>query len=566
MKFINNKPYLITMKSTTKTMTAAEIKELPAVKACLHAVGLDREDIEKPIIAVVNAFNEIVPGHINLNKIAEYAKRGVLEAGGVPIEFNVIGVCDGIAMGHEGMKYSLPSRELIADSIEDMIRAHGIFDGILFIAGCDKNVPGELMAAARLNLPSIFVTTGPMMPGEYGGKRIDIKDAFSARAKLAKGVLSKEEYDEIVSCACPGAGSCAGLFTANTMACLTEALGLSMPGCATAHAVDAKKLKIALASGRQIMELAKKRVRARDIMTKTAFENAFAVDMAIGGSTNTVLHLPEIAKEAGIEITLDDINKISMKTPTLVKISPSHAGENIYFMHDLDRAGGIQSVLFELFRKKIIKDNLTVCGRLKESVKPASDRQVIRDIAKPYSPKGGIAILRGTLAPEGSVIKESGVSSKVEDPFIAEAVVFNSEEEATEFIKTAKIKEKTVIVIRYEGMAGGPGMREMLYPTSALSGLGLDEKVALVTDGRFSGATKGICIGHVAPEAYLGGPIALAENGDKIRISLKERRLDILVDKNVLKDRKKKWKRVEKPVPENSLLGRYRKLYYQSSS
>jgi len=561
MKFISiKKDKQKTMKAKSKT---SEIKKLPALRACLHAVGLDKEDIEKPIIAVVNAFNEIVPGHVNLNKIAEYAKRGILEAEGVPIEFNVIGICDGIAMGHEGMKYSLPSRELIADSIEDMIRAHGIFDGILFIAGCDKNVPGELMAAARLNMPSIFITTGPMMPGEHGGKRIDIKEAFSARAKFAKGAISEEEYEDIVECACPGAGSCAGLFTANTMACLTEALGLSMPGCATAHAVDARKLKIALETGRRVLELVRKDVKARNIMNKTAFENALALDMAIGGSTNTVLHIPAIAKEAGIEISLDEINKTSMKTPNIVKISPSQADAKgtVYFMHDFERAGGVQSVLYELFSKKIVKDSLTVYGRLKDAIKPASDKNVIRPITNPYSRSGGIAVLKGTLAPEGSVIKESGVSSRVEDPFIGEAKVFDSEEEATEFIKTAKIKEKTIIVIRYEGMAGGPGMREMLYPTSALSGLGLDEKVALVTDGRFSGATKGICIGHVAPEAYLGGPIALAENGDKIRISLKERKIDLLADEKKLKERKKKWKRAEKPVPKNSLLGRYRELY-----
>lgn len=550
-------------KAMPQTSKTSEVKELPAVRACLHAVGLDKEDIEKPLIAVVNAFNEIVPGHVHLNKIAEYAKKGILEAGGVPIEFNVIGVCDGIAMGHEGMKYSLPSRELIADSIEDMIRAHGIFEGILFIAGCDKNAPGELMAAARLNMPSIFITTGPMMPGEHAGKRIDIKEAFSARAKFAKGAISEEEYEDTVECACPGAGSCAGLFTANTMACLIEALGLSLPGCATAHAVDAKKLKIALETGRRILELVRQNVSAREIMNKTAFENTLALDMAIGGSTNTVLHLPAIAKEAGIEISLDEINKISMRTPNVVKISPSQADAKgtVYFMHDFERAGGVQSVLYELFRKKLVKDNLTVYGRLKDAIKLTSDRNVIKAVEAPYGRSGGIAILKGTLAPEGSVIKESGVSGRVEDPFIGEAKVFDSEEEATEFIRTAKIKEKTAIVIRYEGMAGGPGMREMLYPTSALSGLGLDEKVALVTDGRFSGATKGICIGHVAPEAYLGGPIALAENGDKIRISLKEKRVDLLVGEKKLKERKKKWKRVEKLVPKNSLLGRYRELY-----
>lgn len=541
-----------------------DVKELPAVKACLYALGYDREEIKKPIIAVVNAFNEIVPGHAHLDRIASYAKRGILEAGGMPIEFNVIGVCDGIAMGHDGMKYSLPSREIIADSIEDMIRAHNIFDGVLFIAACDKNVPGELMACARLNLPSIFVTAGPMEPGEYKGKQIDIKEAFSARALLAKGEISEAEYEEIVTCSCPGYGSCAGLFTANTMACLTEALGLTLPGCATAHATHAKKLRIAIESGRRIVELVRKNIRARDILNKTAFKNAFAADMAIGGSTNTVLHLPEVAREAGIDISLDEIDEISRKTPNIVKLSPSKAGDRVYFMKDFDAAGGVQAVLYELFKKGIVEDNLTVYGTLRQGIREAFNRNVIRSIENPYSESGGIVILKGTLAPKGSVIKTSGVSKDVEDPFIGSARVFNSEEEATEFIKNEKIEPKTVIVIRYEGKAGGPGMREMLYPTSALTGLGIDEEVALVTDGRFSGATKGISIGHVEPEAYLAGPIAFVEDGDKIRISIKERKLDLLVDEKEIEKRRKNWVRIEKPVPENSLLKRFREMHAKS--
>lgn len=541
--------------------TPEDVKKLPAVEACLYALGHDKEEINKPVIAVVNAFNEIVPGHVHLNRIASYAKRGILEAGGMPMEFNVIGVCDGIAMGHSGMKYSLPSREIIADSIEDMIRAHGIFDGILFIAACDKNVPGELMACARLNMPSIFITAGPMEPGEYRGKAIDIKEAFSARALFARGEISESEYEEIVACSCPGYGSCAGLFTANTMACITEALGLSLPGCATAHAVHAKKLRIAIESGRKIVELVRKNIKAREILTRTAFKNAFAVDMAIGGSTNTVLHLPEIAREAGIDISLDEIDEISRKTPNIVKISPSKVGNKIYFMKDFDSAGGVQAVLYELFRKGIVEDNPAVYGTLKQGIRKAFNREIIKSIENAYSETGGIVILRGTLAPKGSVIKTSGVSKNVEEPFIGYARVFNSEEEATEFIKKEKIEPKSVIVIRYEGKAGGPGMREMLYPTSALTGLGMDEEVALVTDGRFSGATRGICVGHVEPEAYLGGAIAFVEDGDKIKISIKERRLDLLVDEKEIEKRKKNWKRIEKPVPKNSLLERFRKMH-----
>jgi dihydroxy-acid dehydratase len=536
-------------------MKPSEVKSLPAAKALLFGIGLDEEEIDKPIIAIVNSFNEIVPGHMHLNELAEAAKNGIREAGGVPLEFPVIGVCDGIAMGHEGMKYSLPSRELIADMVEDMIRAHGIFEGIVFLAACDKNVPGLLMAAARLDLPSIFVTAGPMLPGESQGKCIDIHHAFAADGQYAKGKMDETEYNDIIRNCCPGPGSCAGLYTANSMACVTEALGMSLPGCATAHAVHEKKRRLATESGRKIMDLIKKGLSARMIMNEAAFENAFAVDMAIGGSTNTVLHIPAIAEEAGYQFNLERINDISRKTPNIVKIAPS----SDFMMIDFEKAGGVPAVITELKKKGIVMDTQTVHGSSWKDSQIANT-EVIRPIDTPYSQTGGILILKGSLAPSGAVIKESGVAKDVPDPFIGKARVFESEEAATDFIKNRDLKSSTVIVIRYEGKAGGPGMREMLYPTSAISGLGLDSQIALITDGRFSGATKGISIGHVEPEAYFGGPIAYVQDGDEIRISLKERRIDFLVDKEELKDRKKGWAPVEKPVS-RGVLSTYRQYF-----
>jgi len=538
-------------------MKPAEVKNLPAARALLYGIGLDDKEIEKPIVAVVNSFNEIVPGHMHLRELSEAAKSGVLEAGGVPLEFPAIGVCDGIAMGHEGMKYSLPSRELIADLVEDMIRAHGIFEGVLFLAGCDKNVPGLLMAAARLDMPSIFVTAGPMLPGEYEGRCIDIHNAFAADGQYAKGRLSKEEYIGIITRCCPGPGSCAGLYTANSMACVTEALGMSLPGCSTAHAVHEKKRRLATKSGRRLMDLIREGITARMIMNETAFENALAVDMAIGGSTNTVLHIPAIAREAGYDFSLDRINEISRRTPNIVKIAPSSS----YMMIDFERAGGVPAVISQLKKKGIVKDTLTVHGSAWTEAE-IQDEKVIRPVESPYSRTGGIAILKGTLAPEGAVIKESGVSPEVPEPFIGEAAVFNSEEEATEFIKSGELRKGMVIVIRYEGKAGGPGMREMLYPTSAITGLGLDAEVALVTDGRFSGATRGISVGHVEPEAYFGGPIALVENGDRIRISLGERRIDLLVDEEELDKRREGWQPPEKEV-NRGVLSNYRAYFRQ---
>lgn len=529
-----------------------DVKKLPAAKALLYGVGLDSEEIDKPLIAVVNSFNEIVPGHIHLNELADAAKNGVREAGGVPLEFPVIGVCDGIAMGHNGMKYSLPSRELIADMVEDMVRAHGIFEGIVFLAACDKNVPGLLMAAARLDMPSIFVTAGPMLPGEHNNQCVDIHNAFAADGQLAKGKITVDEYESIVRKCCPGPGSCAGLYTANSMACVTEALGISLPGCATAHAVHEKKRRLATESGRRIMELIKKGVTARKVMNEVAFENAFAVDMAIGGSTNTVLHIPAIAEEAGYTFDLERINDISRKTPNIVKIAPS----SDFMMLDFEKAGGVPAVMCELKKSGLIKDTVTVSG---ETWAEASveNRSVIRSVDNPYSVKGGILILKGSLAPAGAVIKESGVAKDVPDPFIGSARVFESEEAATEYIKNGELEAGTVIVIRYEGKAGGPGMREMLYPTSAISGLGLDSEIALITDGRFSGATKGISIGHVEPEAYFGGAIAFVEDGDEISISLKNRRIDLNIPETVREGRRKSWTPLEKEVP-RGVLSRYR--------
>ena len=540
-------------------MNSSDVKNLPAGRACLHAVGVSKNDLAKPFVAVVNSFNEVCPGHVHLRELVEEVKRGVRDAGGVPLEFGVIGVCDGIAMGHDGMRYSLPSREIIADSIEDMVRAHGIFDGLVILPACDKNAPAQVMAAARLDLPTIAVTAGPMKPGVVAGKEIDISQSFAARTQFAKGKISEAEYDEIVCSACPGAGSCAGLFTANSMACVIEALGLTLPGCATVHALDERKRKIAYASGKKIVDLIRKKLNVRKILTKKAFENAFAVDMAIGASTNTVLHLPAIAEETGLSFDLKKINSISKKTPNLVRVSPASSQH----LSDLDRAGGIPAVMKELSKKKLLDlDALTVNGKLRDAIasfSSSSDLSIIRPISNPYSKTGGLKILWGSLAPAGAVIKESGVSSDVARPFKGKAIVFDSEEAVTKFINTKSIQPQSVIIIRYEGPKGGPGMREMLYPTSGITGLGLDSVVALVTDGRFSGATKGLCIGHVAPEAADAGPIALVKNGDEIVIDLDAGKIDLLVPAKELAARKKKWNPVSKPVPQKGVLANYRR-------
>ncbi|MFH0897664.1 MAG: dihydroxy-acid dehydratase [Candidatus Bathyarchaeota archaeon] len=521
-------------------MDAQEVKELPAARCLISADGVKREDVSKPFIAVVNSFNEITPGHLHLQRLGEKAKQGIRAAGGVPLEFHTIAICDGIAMGHEGMKYSLPSRETIADSIEEMIRGHGVFEGAIFIASCDKNLPGNLMAAARLNLPSIVVTGGPMMPGQYKGRRVGVKTVFEAKSLYERGKMSKKDYEDLISKACPGAGSCAGLYTANSMACIAEALGLSLKGCAATHAIDPCKEDIAFDSGKRVIELVRKGLRVKDIVTEKTIENALRLDMAIGASTNTILHISALTEELGLTFDLDSVNRISASTPNLVRLDPVSE----YFMIDFHRAGGVSAVMAELNKKRLLHNTLTVDGMLFDRLKGEGtlEPQVIRTIENPYSKNGGIAVLYGNLAEGGALIKESAISPGFPNIFTGRAKVFNSEEEANTYLSKEEVEKGTVIIIRYEGKIGGPGMREMLYPTSAISSLGLDEDVALITDGRFSGATKGPCIGHVEPEAALGGNIALVKPNDRIKIDLNRKRIDLLISSEELAERRKKLK------------------------
>ncbi len=507
-------------------------------RSLFYATGLTSEELNRPLIGVVNSFNEIVPGHVHLNRISQAVKAGVRMAGGTPLEFNTIAVCDGIAMGHRGMNYSLPSRELVADSVESMALGHG-FDGLVFIPNCDKIVPGMLMAAGRLNLPSIFVSGGPMMAGRHENEDVDLKTLFEAVGQYKAGTMDEEELTALEFAACPGCGSCSGLFTANSMNCMTEALGLGLPGNGTIPAVSGARTRLAKQAGMQIMTLVKDDIRARDIMTWEAFQNAIAVDMAIGGSTNTVLHLTAVAYEAGVEISLTKFDDISQRTPYLVKLSPSGP----HHMQDLDEAGGIPAVMAELHSHELLFGDLpTVTGRtIAENVVDIQRRgDVIRPIYEPYSPSGGLAILRGSLAPDGGVVKAGAVKPGMMQ-HQGPARVFDSEEAALEAIMGSKIEPGDVIVIRYEGPSGGPGMREMLMPTSALAGMGLDDQVALLTDGRFSGATRGAAIGHVSPEAASGGPIALIEEGDTITIDIEARTLNLDVSEEELTRRRKAW-------------------------
>ncbi len=521
-------------------MNSRKVKELPAARCLIYADGVKREDIGKPFIALANSFNEITPGHIHLQRLGEQAKQGIRTAGGVPLEFHTIAICDGIAMGHEGMKYSLPSRETIADSIEEMIRGHGIFEGVVFIASCDKNLPGHLIAASRLNLPSIVVTGGPMMPGQTKGKKVGVKAAFEAKSLFEHGKMSEEDYEELISKACPGAGSCAGLYTANSMACVTEALGMSLKGCASTHAIDHYKEEIAFESGKRAVELVREGLRVKDIVTEEAIENALRVDMAIGASTNTILHISALAEELDLSFDLAKVNRLSASTPNLVKLDPASE----YFMIDFHRAGGVAAVMAELNKKKLLHNVLTVDGMLFERLKGEGtlEPQVIRHIENPYSESGGITVLHGNLAENGALIKESAISAGFPRVFTGRAKVFDSEEAANSYLSKEEVEKGTIIIIRYEGKIGGPGMREMLYPTSAISALGLDEDVALITDGRFSGATKGPCIGHVEPEAALGGNIALVETDDRIKIDLNRKRVDLLISGEELAKRKNRIK------------------------
>ena len=525
-------------------------------RALLRAVGVQSSDFNKPFIGVVNSFNEIVPGHTHLNSIAAAVKTGITTAGGVPFEFNTIGVCDGIAMNHPGMKYSLPSRELIADSVEIMAEAHQ-FDALVFIPNCDKVVPGMLMAAVRLNVPSIFISGGPMLAGKLhkGGacRSVDLISVFNAVGSVANGQMSEAELEEIEIAACPGCGSCSGMYTANTMNCLTEAVGMSLPGSGTIPAVDSRRLHLARQAGSQIMALLGKGLRPRDIITKDAIANAFSVDMALGGSTNSVLHLMAIAHEAGIRFPLSLINEISAKVPHLCKISPASDTH----IEDLDLAGGIPAVMSEISKLLNGKAITVTLKPLAATFKNArvSNHEVIRPFAKPYSKTGGLAILFGNLAPGGAVVKSGAVAPNMlvhKGP----ARVFENEEDATKGIMAGKIRKGDVVVIRYEGPRGGPGMREMLTPTSLLSGMGLDKSVALITDGRFSGGTRGAAIGHVVPEAAEHGPIAAVRNGDIINIDIPGRRLDITVNGSELKRRLKTL-----PAFKSSVRGGYLKRY-----
>lgn len=506
-------------------------------RSLLKANGLSDVEIDRPIIGIVNSFNEVVPGHTHLNQIARAVKDGVLAAGGTPLEFNTIGVCDGLAMGHEGMRYSLATRELIADSIECMVNAHA-FDALVFIPNCDKVVPGMLMAAARVNLPSIFVSGGPMLSlNDSCGEPYDLNSAFEAAAAAAVGRITEEERARVEERACPTCGSCSGMFTANSMNCLSEAVGMALPGNGSIPAVYSNRIRLAKAAGMQIMELLAKDIRALDIMTADAFENALSVDMALGCSTNTVLHLPAIMHEAGVDFELEMINEISERVPNLCKLAP--AGK--HHMQDLDEAGGVYAVMSELARAGLLHTSSMTVGAkpLSEMLSSARvlDTTVIRSVEEPYSKTGGLAILFGSLAPEGSVVKRSAVAPEMLK-HRGPARVFDSEEAAVEAIMAGKIVSGDVVVIRYEGPAGGPGMREMLTPTSAIAGRGLDREVALITDGRFSGATRGAAIGHVSPEANLGGPIAYVLEGDEIEIDIENYALNLLVDEAELEKRK----------------------------
>ncbi len=519
-----------------------------------YATGLSKQSLNKPIIGIANSFNEIVPGHVELNKIAMAVKRGVYMSGGTPVEFNTIAVDDGIAMNHLGMRYSLVSRETIADSVEIMATAHP-FDGIVLVSNCDKITPGMLMAAARLNIPAILITGGPMLAGYDRGEHIGLDNMFERIAPAKTGKITVDEYEESCAAACPGPGSCSGMFTANSMNCVAEALGIALPGNGTIPAVFADRIRLAEAAGIQIMELVKNDIKSRDILTREAFDNAIALDMAFGGSTNTSLHIPAIAHEAGIELTLKGFNQISDRTPHICNMAP--AGP--FHMEDLDRAGGVSSILKTLEGKQLIHSNtITVTGKtLGENIskaKPGSS-DVIRPLDNPYHETGGLCCLFGNLAPDGSVVKEAAVLPEMLQ-HSGPARIFNSEQEAVNAILGHDIKEGDVVVIRYEGPKGGPGMPEMLTPTSVVKGMGMASKVSLITDGRFSGATTGASIGHISPEAMEGGAIGLLEEGDIIEIDIPKRTLNVRLTEEELNERKQRWQQPE-PKIKKGVIARY---------
>jgi dihydroxy-acid dehydratase len=530
------------------------IERLPH-RALLYATGLPKSEIGKPFIGVATSFTDLIPGHIGMRDLERFIEKGVHTGGGYPFFFGIPGICDGIAMGHCGMHYSLASRELIADMVETVAEGHQL-DGLVLLTNCDKITPGMLMAAGRLNIPSIVITAGPMYSGRYKGRRLNLtSDTFEAVGKFRKGLVSKKELENLEICACPGAGSCQGMYTANTMACITEALGMSLDGCATALAVSAKKRRIAFETGRRVVELVKKNITPRKIMNTKAFENAIVVDLALGGSTNTVLHIPAIAHDAGMKLPLETFDRLAKTTPHIANMLPG--GPN--YMEDLDYAGGIPAVLKRL--KPKLKDNITVSGKHIFKIADEAeifDEEVIRPLKKAHHKEGGIAILRGNLAPNGAVVKQSAVSEAMMR-FEGTAIVFNSEEDAMKAVLDGKVKAGDAVIVRYEGPKGGPGMREMLSPTAAIAGMGLSDSVALLTDGRFSGGTRGPCIGHISPEAMEGGPLALVKNGDIVRIDIPARKLDILLTQEELEKRLKLWK---KPAPKikKGYLSRYAKL------
>jgi len=532
-------------------------------RSLFKAMGYTDEELHRPIIGIASSANEVIPGHVHLDKVVEAVKAGIRMAGGTPMTFSTIGICDGIAMGHQGMKYSLGSRELIADSVEVMAMAYP-FDGLVLVPNCDKIIPGMLMAAARLNIPAIVVSGGPMLTGECCGQTIDLISVFEAVGKVSVGELSDEDLLQYENAACPGAGSCSGMFTANSMNALTEALGLALPGNGTIPAVMAARLRLAKASGMQIVRLVEENITPDKILTNAAFRNAVTVDMAFGGSTNTTLHLPAIAHEAGIPLPLDIFQSVSDQTPHLCNMSPGGP----HHIQDLDRAGGIYALMNLLNAHDLIDASvLTVSGFPLSEELPrhaVQDPEVIRPFESPYHAQGGLAILKGNLAPDGSVVKQSAVDPSMRH-HRGPARVFNSEEEAVEAILGGKIQKGDVIVIRYEGPKGGPGMREMLSPTSAIAGMGLDKDVALLTDGRFSGGTRGASIGHISPEAAQGGPIALVREGDEIEINLDEKRLTLLVEEEEIQRRKQQWQPLE-PKIKSGYMARYARMVQSADS
>ena len=557
---------MATAKMTKKSDNATKGAARAPHRSLFYAMGYTDEELERPLVGVCCAKNEIIPGHFELDRIAEAVKAGIRMAGGTPIEFPAIGVCDGIAMGHEGMKYSLVTRELIADSVECVAKAHQ-FDALVMIPNCDKIVPGMLIAAARLDLPTVFCSGGPMMPGHlpgrdpsnpYSDKNLSLSDMFEAVGGLSAGKINAAQLKELEQVACPGCGACSGMFTANSMNCLTEVLGLGLPGNGTIPAVQGRRLALAKRAGMQVMELYKKGITARKMMTKDSFRNALTADMALGCSSNTILHVPAIAHEAGVPLDLHMINEISERTPNLCHLAP--AGHT--FMCELDDAGGVQAVLAELAKKKLIKTSLiTATGKtIAQNIKGVKNRnpEVLRPIEKPYSDNGGIAILFGNLAPRGTVVKRSACAKELMK-HTGPARVFDDESQAMKAVQNREIKPGDVVVIRYEGPKGGPGMREMLAVTAALAGQGLDKQVALITDGRFSGATRGASLGHCSPEAAEGGPIALVQEGDKITLDINNYKINLEVSDEELEKRRKAWKAPE-PKVKTGYLARYAKL------